>query len=230
LSQTCQLKTGEQISYAEVGDRNGIPCVWINGPASNRFLVALYDEMCTGMGIRLFCFDRPGRGLSTPLRNPKDWTFSSFASYLDELTDLLEIPKFFLIAHSFGSSYALAAYPKLQHKIIGPLRFLATWAPSNLPCMPSSYALQRSLPTGLLRAFTSLSQNPTVTSLQYQLVPCQMGNIGLREREVIHDLYSKEVLERVGQDHLGEGYSAYELDWLLALEVQHKFDFDHRKL
>jgi hypothetical protein len=78
----------------------------------------------------------------------------------------------------------LASYETLKHKIIGGFRFLATWAPSNLPCMPTSYALQRSLPTKMIRALTSFQQNSTVSSLSYQATPCQMGKIGSREREV----------------------------------------------
>ncbi|KAJ3255333.1 hypothetical protein HK103_006356 [Boothiomyces macroporosus] len=224
------LKSGEKLSYAEVGDRNGIPTLWINGPTANRFLIALYDEVCTELGVRLISFDRPGRGASSPLKDPKYWTFASFADYIDEATDLLEIPKFYVVAHSFGTSYALAAYEKLSHKIIGAFRFLATWAPSNLPCMPSSYALQRSLPTSALRTLTSISQSSWLASLTSTSVPCQMGAIGAREKDILNDGYSKRILEKCKLEHDGDSYKAYELDWLLALEVQHKFSFDHRKL
>lgn len=78
LSQVLSLKSGQQVSYAEVGDRNGTPCVWIAGPCSNRFIIALYSDACIELGIRLICFDRPGRGASS-LVNFKEWTFSSFA-------------------------------------------------------------------------------------------------------------------------------------------------------
>jgi pimeloyl-ACP methyl ester carboxylesterase len=152
------------------------------------------------------------------------------SDYIDELTDLLNIPKFFVIGNSFGTSYALAAYEKLKHKIIGPLRFLAVWAPSNLPCMPSSYAIQRSLPTKFFRALTSFSQSPTVASLAYQIVPMQMGKIGSREKGAVHDLYAKEVLDVMNADHQGDAFKAYELDWLLALEVQKPLGFSHRSL
>ncbi len=152
------------------------------------------------------------------------------AEYLDEVTDILQIPQFFIIGNSFGTSYVLATYERLKHKIIGALRFMAVWAPSNLPCMPSSYALQRSLPTKFFRAITSFTQNPTVTSLAYQIVPMQMGSIGNREKTCIHDPFSKEVLDRMNTDHLGDAFKAYEHDWLLALEVQKEFGFSHKSL
>ena len=79
LSSVLKLKNGEQITYAEVGDRNGIPCFWIGGPCSNRMIIALYNDMCVEMGIRLISFDRPGRGGSSPIQNPKEWTFSKYA-------------------------------------------------------------------------------------------------------------------------------------------------------
>jgi pimeloyl-ACP methyl ester carboxylesterase len=149
---------------------------------------------------------------------------------MEELTEALHIDKFFLVANSFGTSYALAGYEKLKHKIIGALRFMAVWAPSNLPCMPSSYALQRSMPTKVFRAITSFTQSPTVASLSYQIAPMQMGKIGSREKGAVHDLYAKEVLDVMNADHLGDAFKAYELDWLLALEVQKPLGFNHRSL
>ena len=137
------------------------------------------------------------------------------------------MPQFFVIAHSFGTSYALASYEALKHKIRGAFRFLSIWAPSNLPCMPTSYSIQRSMPTSFLRALTSVSQSPTLTSLTYQTVPCQMGVIGSRERSIIHNSFSKEVLDRLGSTFLNDDFKAYELDWLLALEIKKPFGFTH---
>jgi pimeloyl-ACP methyl ester carboxylesterase len=82
MSQVIKLASGEQISYAEVGDRSGTPVIWFGGPCSNRFIIALYADVCTEMGLRLLCFDRPGRGASTPLRNPKHWSFASWTGIL----------------------------------------------------------------------------------------------------------------------------------------------------
>lgn len=102
------------------------------------------------------------------------------------------MPLFYVVGHSFGCSYIMASYDQLKHKIVGGFRFLATWAPSNLPCMPTSYALQRSLPTKMIRALTSFQQNSTVSSLSYQATPCQMGKIGNREKEVLSILLSQD--------------------------------------
>ncbi|EGF82417.1 hypothetical protein BATDEDRAFT_31346, partial [Batrachochytrium dendrobatidis JAM81] len=228
FSLTVKLRSGEQLSYAEIGDKAGYPVVWIPGPNYNRFLMAIYENMAIESGLRIICFDRPGRGASTPLRHPKLWEFRSLAGYIDELTSILGINKFFIIGHSIGSSYALASYEFLKHKIIGPLRLLGTWAPSNLPCMPVSYAIQRSLPTRMLRGVYSLSTNSSLSSTRQ--IPTQMGAIGSRELINTRDRFVHQVLERVAEDHATDAYKAFELDWLLALEINKPFGFDHRAL
>jgi hypothetical protein len=73
------LSTYQKVQFFTLIGRNGIPCVWFGGPSENRLAIALYADICTEMGIRLTAFDRPGRGASTPLRNPKEWTFDSWA-------------------------------------------------------------------------------------------------------------------------------------------------------
>ena len=79
MSKVLKLKNGEQMGWAEVGDKNGIPVIWFSGPCSNRFIIAIYHDICIQLGIRLIAFDRPGRGASTPLRHPKDWSFASWS-------------------------------------------------------------------------------------------------------------------------------------------------------
>ncbi|KAL2912786.1 hypothetical protein HK105_207673 [Polyrhizophydium stewartii] len=231
FSMTVRLRSGEQLSYADVGDKSGFPVLWFAGPNSNRLLMAVYEDMALELGLRLVCFDRPGRGGSTPLRYPKMWEFRSWpVTYVDELTDILGIERFFVIGHSLGATYALACYDQLKHKIIGSLRLMATWAPSNLPCMPVSYALQRSLPTRMLRGMYSIGYSSTVTTMTTAQLPTQMGQIGVREQVNANDTFVYEVLKRVAQDHTNDAFKAFELDWLLALEINKKFGFDHRSL
>jgi pimeloyl-ACP methyl ester carboxylesterase len=126
-----RLENGTQVTYAQAGLATGLPVVFFAGPCSNRFVVGLYDQLCTDMGLRLLCFDRPGRGATTPLQKPKDWGFDSWADDLLQIIQLLKIDSFYLVAHSLGTAYALGNYNKIKHKIRGSLRFMATWAPSN---------------------------------------------------------------------------------------------------
>jgi hypothetical protein len=79
MSSILKLDNGEQITFAEVGEKGGIPCFWVGGPCSNRLIIALYSDVCTELGIRLICFDRPGRGGSSALKYPKDWNFGSYS-------------------------------------------------------------------------------------------------------------------------------------------------------
>ena len=73
------LKSGHQISFAEGGDRAGIPVIFIPGASGNRLWTAVYDQMAREHGIRLITFDRPGRGVSHPPKSMKEWSFQSFA-------------------------------------------------------------------------------------------------------------------------------------------------------
>ncbi|KAJ1327131.1 hypothetical protein BSLG_010478 [Batrachochytrium salamandrivorans] len=220
FSRTAHLRSGEQVSYSEIGDKKGYPVLWFAGPCSNRLLMAIYEDMAIEFGLYIICFDRPGRGASTPLRHPKLWEFRSLAAYANELMTILGIEKFFIIGHSIGASYALACYDTIKHRVLGPLRFLATWAPSNLPCMPVSYALQRSLPTRMLRGVYSMGYSTAMMNLSSSsTVPSQMGAIGSREAINTRDRFVHQVLERVNEDHIGDAYKAFEIDWLLALEI-----------
>lgn len=83
LSLTVKLSNGDIISYAEVGEKTGFPVIWFSGPTTNRFLIALYDELARDNGLRLLCFDRPGRGASTPCRYMKHWEFRSWGRKFD---------------------------------------------------------------------------------------------------------------------------------------------------
>lgn len=148
-------------------------------------------------------------------------------AYLDEATDILGISKFYVVAHSLGSSYALACYDKLKHKIIGSVHILACWAHSNLPCMPVSYALQRSVPTGVLRRFIKYF---TRASGALTFMPTQMGSVGYREKLIGQDVHVREILDCMQDEVSTEDYAAYELDWMVALEIRHPFAFSHRAL
>ena len=71
------LKSGKQVSFSEGGDRAGVPVIFIPGASGNRMWTAIYDSLARENGIRLICFDRPGRGVSEHPKSLKDWSFDS---------------------------------------------------------------------------------------------------------------------------------------------------------
>jgi pimeloyl-ACP methyl ester carboxylesterase len=155
--------------------------------------------------------------------------FMKTLAYLDELTEMLNIPKFFLMAHSCGTSYALAAYPTLKHKIIGAIRVLGLWAPTNLPCMPSSYAFARSLPTSMVRGMLSLSSMTNSMPLGFNnWNHWQMGCIG--EREEDQSVLTMEALARMGQENSSSDYKACEADWLLSMEITRPMNINYKSI
>jgi pimeloyl-ACP methyl ester carboxylesterase len=140
---------------------------------------------------------------------------------LDELTDILKIPKFFILTHSCGSCYALAAYPQLKDKILGSIRMLAMWTPTNLPCMPTSYAITRSLPTSIARAWYSVSLAAQSTPFSHGN-SWQLGPMSLREESTLESFAS--TLEKIGIENASSDYKACESDWLLSLEITKKMN------
>ena len=71
------LKSGQQISFSEGGDRAGVPVIFIPGSSGNRFWTAVYDDLAREHGLRFITFDRPGRGVSQAPKSLKDWSFQS---------------------------------------------------------------------------------------------------------------------------------------------------------
>lgn len=91
--------------------------------------------------------------------------------------------------------------------------------------MPISYALQRSMPTGMLRRLYKAS---TAASNAIQFTPTQMGTIGTRELESSKETRVSQILETIHDEVIQEDYKAYELDWLLALEIRKQLPYNHK--
>jgi hypothetical protein len=90
-----------------------------------------------------------------------------------------------------------------------------------------SYALQRSLPTGVLRRIYKAS---SAASNSITFTPTQMGTIGSRELESAKETYIRQILETMHDEVSNEDYKAYEMDWMLALEVRKPLPYNHRSL
>ncbi|RKO86743.1 hypothetical protein BDK51DRAFT_32533, partial [Blyttiomyces helicus] len=79
FSQSVQLGQGSTaIYYSECGAPDGHPVLYFYGEDGNRFVTAIWADLAVEYGLRLLCFDRPGRGRSGPLR-PERWNFTSWA-------------------------------------------------------------------------------------------------------------------------------------------------------
>ncbi len=115
LKQTMTLTDGRVLGYAESGDLKGTPLFLFHGLNSSRLEVIIAHEAMLRAGVRCIGVDRPGMGLST---FQKDRTVLDFVEDVEALADHLAIEKFFVMAVSVGTPYALACTYKIPHRVI----------------------------------------------------------------------------------------------------------------
>ena len=74
-TQTLTLRDGRRLGYAEWGNLNGKPVFYFSSPEASRYSRHPNETILTDLGVHLYTFDRPGRGLSTPHNNRHllDW-------------------------------------------------------------------------------------------------------------------------------------------------------------
>ncbi|ETV98483.1 hypothetical protein H310_08620 [Aphanomyces invadans] len=166
------LQCGRQVSYAEVGDPRGFPVICLLGMRGHRFHSYLYSNLAHNHGIRLFCIDRPGYGLSDHVAASDIPHPIAFVYIIEQFVSKLHISRLGLMAQSAGSIYALAlaAQESFVARLIQPVMLIAPWVgiqnPGTLPLLK----LAAFCPTVLLSAgiklmdvsndLTSMSANP----------------------------------------------------------------------
>lgn len=104
--QTIQLSGGKTLSYTEYGDPAGVPVVFLHGTPGSRLLGELFDQAANENGIRLFAFDRPGYGHSTPIAGR---TVNETGTLVTTFLDHVGVDAAGLVAFSGGAPFALAA-------------------------------------------------------------------------------------------------------------------------
>ncbi|MCO8267787.1 alpha/beta hydrolase [Haloferax sp. AB510] len=114
-AKTLALDGGGRLAYAEYGDSDGIPVVFLHGAPGSRLLGALFDAPAEERGIRVLAPDRPGYGLSSPRPIPEESGESSQrsaalapADFFDALLDDIGAQSAGVVAFSGGSRDALA--------------------------------------------------------------------------------------------------------------------------
>jgi pimeloyl-ACP methyl ester carboxylesterase len=114
MKQIVRYKSGNSLSYADYGDRNGYPILVQHGLIASITDFHLFDRLIES-GARLLCVARPGYGESSPniMRNMAEW-----ADIASVLADELELPHFDVLGMSSGAPYSYA----LGHKFPGRVR------------------------------------------------------------------------------------------------------------
>lgn len=119
------LKDGRSLGYIEYGNSDGIPIFLFHGTPGSRIFGLEEEPLIQQENLRIFTPERPGYGLSDPL---KDRTIRRYPDDIAELANHLEIEKFHVAGISGGGPYALSCAHELPERILS-----ATLISSEVP-------------------------------------------------------------------------------------------------
>lgn len=111
---TLRAYDGRQIGYGEFGDPEGKPVVLCHGFGDSRLTRNPDDELTARLGIRLITLDRPGIGLTDPM---KELTLIDRVRDIEELANALKLDRFAVLGWSGGAPFALATAYELGDRV-----------------------------------------------------------------------------------------------------------------
>lgn len=122
MAESITLSDGRKLGFAEYGQKHGTPVLFCHGtPGSRLTLSPEMSQTADTMGFHIIAPDRPGYGLSDPVRPLKSGDFSFIGWAVDALALLnkLEIKRCHVLGYSMGSPYALACAHALPERVSG---------------------------------------------------------------------------------------------------------------
>jgi pimeloyl-ACP methyl ester carboxylesterase len=111
-----RLRDGRQLAFAEWGDPGGRPVIHHHGTPGSRLEHEGAPEVYREAGVRVITPDRPGYGLSDPLRGR---TLIDWPADVAELADALGLDRFGITALSGGGVPALACAWAMPERLTG---------------------------------------------------------------------------------------------------------------
>jgi pimeloyl-ACP methyl ester carboxylesterase len=102
---TAATDAGPRVSYAEYGDPDGRPVLFLHGTPGSRVLGELFDEEARRAGVRLLAPDRPGYGDSPPWPSR---TLAEAARFAGPVLDDAGVATAGVVGFSGGGPHALA--------------------------------------------------------------------------------------------------------------------------
>ncbi|MEW8285092.1 MAG: alpha/beta hydrolase [Candidatus Thiodiazotropha endolucinida] len=126
-----KLPDSRHLAYAEYGDPEGVPAIYLHGFPGSRLEARLFDLPARQHGLRVIAPDRNGLGLSDPKpgRRLIEWAVD-----VEALADNLKLERFFLIGISGGGPYALACAHKCAERLEG-LTLVCPLGPLDQPAL-----------------------------------------------------------------------------------------------
>lgn len=108
------LPDGRTLSWYELGDLAGVPCVYVGGTPTSGLVGALYDDAARAAGVRLLSVDKPGYGGSSvdPQRS-----LLRFSRDVEAVLDHLGLDRVAVVGESGGGPHALTLAHDLPDRV-----------------------------------------------------------------------------------------------------------------
>jgi len=128
--QTVKLKDGRQLGFAQFGQETAFPVLYFHGWPGSRLEAGFFNVP----GVQMIGVDRPGYGLSDPMRKRRlaDWPDD-----IAQLADHLGFDKFAIVGMSGGGPYAAVCAHALMDRITR-VAIIAGLGPPDAPGMSKS--------------------------------------------------------------------------------------------
>jgi pimeloyl-ACP methyl ester carboxylesterase len=126
------------LAYAEYGDANGRPLVYLHGFPGSRLGGSVLDEPARVAGVRVLAPERPGLGLSSPQPGR---TLLDHARDVRALAEALGLGRFAVLGESGGGPYALACAHELGDRA-GCVAVVGGLGPVTCPGATAGIALK----------------------------------------------------------------------------------------
>lgn len=114
LSRTIKLRDGRTLGFSEYGDLDGVPMIGCHPITGCRLQNHPNERITRSLGVRLIVPDRPGFGLSSPLR---ERNYSDWAKDVGELLDHLNIDDAMVLGYCGGAPFAISCAIELHERI-----------------------------------------------------------------------------------------------------------------
>jgi pimeloyl-ACP methyl ester carboxylesterase len=222
-TQFVTLADTRQLAYAEYGQPEGIPTIYLHGFPGSRLEASLFDLAARNYNLRVLAPDRSGIGFSDPdpERRIIDWP-----SDVTAFADALEIDKFLLIGVSGGAPYALACAHQSASRIAGltlvcPLGPLFHTTLMNSMHWPAKLNFRSvTILPGLTRLIYHLLITPLVQrqpNAIYQMMLAMAPEVDTQvlNRPLVRSILTRSIQEsiRQGSDAILHEMQLYTLPW-----------------
>lgn len=158
-----------RVSLADVGAPDGHPVFVYLGLGAIRYLVGLYDELASLLGLRLICVDRWGLGKTDDAPNERRGVLE-WGAIITAVAKQLQINRFSILAHSAGAPFAMATVLQQPSRICGPVHLLAPWVSADFDF---GYKWLRYVPEQIIR---------TAQTAEWKLAGWKLGKGDAEER------------------------------------------------